>query len=194
MGKRTVSRAENDDARLSRTKSGGSLASGHSADSEESARTTSGTGAGFSAAAPGTAQTTPRNRGLGMLIITAYGIFAVSAFARAFYQIMPFPQAEKVQFADAPLALSLSAFAAAVYILATLALARTSAAAWKVALVAVLIEMAGVIGVGTWTLLQPELFEVATVWGFFGRDYGYIPLVLPFIGLFWLFRHRLNRS
>ncbi|NDK31227.1 hypothetical protein FH975_05490 [Nesterenkonia sp. Hz 6-5] len=125
-----------------------------------------------------------------MLIITAYGIFAVSAFARAFYQITPFPQEGKVQFVDAPLALSLSAFAAAVYVVATLALARTSATAWRVALVAVLIEMFGVIGVGTWTLIQPELFEVATVWGGFGRDYGYIPLVLPFVGLFWLFRHR----
>lgn len=136
---------------------------------------------------------TPRNRGVGMLIITAYGIFAVSAFARAFYQIAPFPQEDKVQFGDAPLALSLSAFAAAVYILATLALARTTSTAWKVALVAVLIEMVGVIGVGTWTLVQPELFEVATVWGGFGRDYGYIPLVLPFVGLFWLLKHRSGR-
>ncbi|TLP97578.1 hypothetical protein FEF26_07125 [Nesterenkonia salmonea] len=125
-----------------------------------------------------------------MLIITAYGIFAVSAFARAFYQITPFPQEGKVQFVDAPLALTLSAFAAAVYVVATLALARTSATAWRVALVAVLIEMVGVIGVGAWTLIQPELFEVATVWGGFGRDYGFIPLILPFVGLFWLFRHR----
>lgn len=136
---------------------------------------------------------TPRNRGVGMLIITAYGIFAVSAFARAFYQIIPFPQQDKVQFADAPLALSLSGFAAAVYILATFALARITATAWKVALAAVLIEMVGVIGVGVWTLVQPELFEVATVWGGFGRDYGYIPLVLPFVGLFWLLRHRAGR-
>ncbi|WP_328821791.1 hypothetical protein [Nesterenkonia haasae] len=141
-------------------------------------------------AAAATPAKSPRNRGVGMLIITAYGIFAVSAFARAFYQITPFPQEGKVQFVDAPLALSLSAFAAAVYVVATLALARTSATAWRVALVAVLIEMFGVIGVGTWTLIQPELFEVATVWGGFGRDYGYIPLVLPFVGLFWLFRHR----
>ena len=164
MGKRTVSRGRNHDA------------------------------AGFSAAAPGTSVPTPRNRGVGMLIITAYGIFAVSAFARAFYQITPFPQEDKVQFADAPLALGLSAFAAAVYILATLALARTSAAAWRIALAAVLVEMAGVIGIGTWTLVQPSAFEVATVWGFFGRDYGFIPLILPFLGLFWLLRHRPSET
>jgi hypothetical protein len=140
--------------------------------------------------AEATPSKTPRNRGVGTLIITAYGIFAVSAFARAFYQITPFPQEDKVQFVDAPLALTLSAFAAAVYVVATLALARTSTSAWRVALVAVLIEMVGVIGVGAWTLVQPELFDVATVWGGFGRDYGFIPLILPFVGLFWLFRHR----
>ncbi|WP_192892573.1 hypothetical protein [Nesterenkonia natronophila] len=144
----------------------------------------SGDGAGT------TPSKTPRNRGVGTLIITAYGIFAVSAFARAFYQITPFPQEGKVQFVDAPLALTLSAFAAVVYMVATLALARTSTSAWRVALVAVLIEMVGVIGVGAWTLVQPELFDVATVWGGFGRDYGFIPLILPFVGLFWLFRHR----
>ncbi|WP_324615305.1 hypothetical protein [Nesterenkonia sedimenti] len=137
---------------------------------------------------------TPRNRGIGMLIITAYGVFAVSSFARAGYQIVPLPQEDKVQFADAPLALTLSAFAAAVYIIATLALARTTTTAWKVAMVAVLIEMIGVIGVGAWTLVQPELFEVATVWGGFGRDYGFIPLILPFVGLFWLLKHRPAHS
>ncbi|WP_208009717.1 hypothetical protein [Nesterenkonia sphaerica] len=145
---------------------------------------------GAGAGAEKTPSKTPRNRGVGTLIITAYGIFAVSAFARAFYQIAPFPQEGKVQFVDAPLALTLSAFAAAVYVVATLALARTSPTAWSVALAAVLIEMAGVIGVGAWTLVQPELFEVATVWGGFGRDYGFIPLILPFVGLFWLLRHR----
>ncbi|NLS11091.1 hypothetical protein HGQ17_14015 [Nesterenkonia sp. MY13] len=129
-----------------------------------------------------------------MLIITAYGVFAVSSFARAGYQIVPLPQEDKVQFADAPLALTLSAFAAAVYIIATLALARTTTTAWKVAMVAVLIEMIGVIGVGAWTLVQPELFEVATVWGGFGRDYGFIPLILPFVGLFWLLKHRPAHS
>lgn len=125
----------------------------------------------------------PRNRGIGMLIITAYGIFAVSSFARALYQVL-------AEFEVSPVAYSLSAFAAMVYILATLALARTGPTAWKVALAAVLIEMAGVIGIGLWTVLDPELFNEATVWSHFGQGYGYIPLILPFVGLFWLLRHR----
>lgn len=130
---------------------------------------------------------TPRNRGVGMLIITAYGIFAVSATARALYQIL-------VHFDDAPVAYSLSAFAAGVYVFATLALARTSAAAWRAALVAVLIEMVGVLGVGAWTYLDPELFDEATVWSHFGQGYGFVPLVLPFIGLYWLLSHRPSQD
>lgn len=126
---------------------------------------------------------TPRNRGVGMLIITAYGIFAVSSFARALYQIA-------VHFDDAPVAYLLSAFAAAVYIVATVALARRGPAAWKTALAAVLVEMAGVVGIGLWTVLDPQLFDEATVWSHFGEGYGYIPLILPFVGLFWLLRHR----
>ncbi|WP_010524032.1 hypothetical protein [Nesterenkonia sp. F] len=125
----------------------------------------------------------PRNRGVGMLIITAYGIFAVSSTARALYQLI-------VHFEDAPVAYVLSAAAAAVYILATLALARTSAAAWRTALVAVLVELVGVVGVGLWTVLEPRLFADATVWSHFGQGYGHVPLVLPLIGLFWLLRHR----
>lgn len=126
---------------------------------------------------------TPRNRGVGMLIITAYGIFAVSSFARALYQIL-------VHFDDSPVAYLLSAFAAAVYIVATVALARSGPKAWTVAFVAVLVEMAGVVGIGLWTVLDPELFNEATVWSHFGQGYGYIPLILPFLGLFWLLRHR----
>lgn len=126
---------------------------------------------------------TPRNRGIGMLIITAYGIFAVSSFARALYQIL-------TDFSSAPVAYGLSAFAAAVYIVATIALARTGDTAWRVALAAVVVELLGVLSVGVWTFVEPELFNRATVWSHFGEGYGYLPLLLPFIGLFWLLRHR----
>lgn len=132
------------------------------------------------------ARATPRNRGVGMLIITAYGIFAVSATARALYQVV-------TDFSASPMAYSLSAVAALVYVFATLALARTSTAAWRAALVAVLIELAGVLGVGLWTFLDPQLFAEATVWSHFGQGYGYVPLVLPFVGLAWLWRHRPSR-
>ncbi|WP_390904985.1 hypothetical protein [Nesterenkonia marinintestina] len=126
---------------------------------------------------------TPRNRGVGMLIITAYGIFAVSATARALYQSV-------FHFAEAPVAYLLSAFAALVYVVATVALSRRSVAAWKTAMSAVLIELFGVLGVGLWTVLVPDLFADDTVWSHFGSGYGYVPLVLPVVGLYWLWRHR----
>ncbi|MBO0596213.1 hypothetical protein I2485_07930 [Nesterenkonia sp. E16_7] len=132
---------------------------------------------------PSHASPTPRNRGVGMLIITAYGIFAVSSFARALYQIL-------TDFDASPVSYSLSAFAAAVYIVATVALAKIGPRAWLVALIAVLVELTGVLAVGLWTYLDPELFNEATVWSHFGEGYGFVPLVLPFIGLFWLLRHR----
>ncbi|GAA1119583.1 hypothetical protein [Nesterenkonia jeotgali] len=132
---------------------------------------------------PRNASPTPRNRGVGMLIITAYGIFAVSSFARALYQIL-------TDFDASPVSYTLSAFAAGVYIVATIALARIGPRAWLLALVAVLVELTGVLGVGLWTYLDPELFNEATVWSHFGEGYGFVPLVLPFIGLFWLLRHR----
>lgn len=141
------------------------------------------TGGAEPAAEPSAQAAPARNRGVGMLIITAYGVFAVSSFARALYQLI-------TDFSTAPLAYLLSAFAAAVYIVATVALARTGTVAWMVALVAVLVEMFGVLGVGLWTVMDPELFDRATVWSQFGQGYGYLPLLLPFLGLFWLLKHR----
>ncbi len=124
-----------------------------------------------------------RTTGAGRLLITVYGIFAISASARAGYQIA-------TQFNDAPIAYLLSAFAAAVYILATISLARPGHA-WAVsATVAICIELAGVLVVGLLSMLDARAFPHATVWSMFGRGYGFVPLVLPFIGLWWLYRHR----
>ena len=87
-----------------------------------------------------------------------------------------------------------SAFAAVVYVVATLSLARSGPRAWRVALAAVLVELAGVVGVGLWTVLDPGLFADETVWSRFGAGYGYVPLVLPVVGLAWLLAHRPERS
>ena len=44
--------------------------------------------------------------------------------------------------------------------------------------------------VGSLTVLDPELFPDATVWSAYGQGYGYLPLLLPFLGLAWLVRTR----
>jgi hypothetical protein len=124
-----------------------------------------------------------KNLGIGRLLIAVYGIFAVSATARASYQLLR-------EFDQAPLAYSLSAIAAVIYILATLSLAKSGPAWRKVAFAAVLFELVGVLGVGTLSILHPELFGHPSVWSNFGMGYGFIPLVLPVLGLIWLVKRR----
>ncbi|GII97210.1 hypothetical protein [Sinosporangium siamense] len=116
--------------------------------------------------------------GPGRVLVAIYGVFALAAGARAGVQIA-------TRFAEAPVAYSLSAFAAAVYIVATVALAK---GARRTALVACGIEMAGVLVIGAVSLLFPASFPDQTVWSEFGRGYVFIPLVLPAVGLYWLVR------
>nr|BFE66076.1 membrane protein [Dactylosporangium thailandense] len=123
----------------------------------------------------------PLNRGFGRVLVFVYGVFALSASARAGVQI-------GTKFSEAPLAYSLSALAALVYIVATVALARSSATSRRVAWFAVGFELLGVLAVGTASLVDGKAFPDATVWSDYGQGYGYVPLVLPFIGLFWLWR------
>ncbi|MBG0830417.1 hypothetical protein HS041_21890 [Planomonospora sp. ID67723] len=113
-------------------------------------------------------------------MVAVYGIFALAAGARAAVQIAR-------QFDDAPLAYVLSAFAALVYLVLAVALARGNRV---LALVACGVELAGVLIVGTLSLVDPGAFPKATVWSGFGSGYVFIPLVLPLLGLFWLSRRK----
>ncbi|MGA4995724.1 hypothetical protein [Nonomuraea bangladeshensis] len=118
--------------------------------------------------------------GPGRALIAVYGLFSLAAGARAAVQIA-------TKFGEAPLAYSLSAFAAAVYILLTAALWR---GARRLALAALLVELAGVLIIGTASVLDPAAFPDETVWSVYGKGYLFIPLVLPLVGLYWLRRQR----
>ena len=124
-----------------------------------------------------------RNTGPGRLLIAVYGVFAISATARAGYQIL-------TKFSEAPLAYLLSAFAALVYLVATVSLAKAGTTWFKVSVAAVLVELVGVLVVGTLSILDSVQFPHETVWSLFGRGYGFIPLLLPILGLVWLYRRR----
>ncbi|MBG6083800.1 hypothetical protein [Zhihengliuella flava] len=128
-------------------------------------------------------RTTSRHTGLGRIIVAVYGVFALSATARAAYQIA-------TDFSAAPLAYLLSALAAVVYIVATISLATRRRGGWALSLGAVLFELVGVLVVGTLSFAAPQLFAHPAVWSHFGSGYGYIPLLLPLLGLWWLWRHR----
>lgn len=129
-------------------------------------------------------QTRPRMTGIGRVLVIVYAIMALAATGRSFVQIVR-------KFEEAPLAYSLSAAAAVVYIIATLALVLARHRGWyTVAWVAIVFELAGVLIVGTLSLVVPELFQHDSVWSVFGRGYLFIPLVLPVIGIWWLRTHR----
>jgi TRAP-type C4-dicarboxylate transport system permease small subunit len=118
------------------------------------------------------------------VLIAVYALFALSASARAAVQIA-------TKFGHAPVAYVLSAFAAVVYILATVTFAIGSPTARRIAVVSCSVELAGVLAVGTWSLADPATFPDATVWSSYGSGYGFVPLVLPVFGLLWL--RRLTR-
>ncbi len=117
--------------------------------------------------------------GPGRLLVAVYGLFALSASARAVVQIA-------TKFSHAPVAYLLSALAGAVYIIATVTLTNGSPTARRIAVVSCSVEFAGVLAVGTWSLLDPATFPDATVWSGYGSGYGFVPLVLPVFGLLWL--------
>jgi hypothetical protein len=127
------------------------------------------------------------NAGAGRVLVAVYGVFALAATARASVQLL-------TRFEEAPLAYLLSALAGLIYIVATITLARGTRASRRLALVAILIELGGVLTVGTLSVVDPEAFPRATVWSVYGIGYGFVPLVLPILGLAWLWHIRSTTS
>lgn len=124
--------------------------------------------------------------GPGKVLIAVYGVFALAACARAGVQIA-------TRFDEAPLAYLLSALAGVIYLLATIMLARGTRTSRRIATVALVVELVGVLTVGTLSVLDPEAFPRATVWSIYGIGYGFVPLVLPILGLWWLYATRPAR-
>ncbi|MBD8584671.1 MULTISPECIES: hypothetical protein [unclassified Frigoribacterium] len=128
-------------------------------------------------------QKSSRAVGVGRVLIAVYAVLALAATGRSVFQILE-------QFDEAPLAYTLSALAAVVYIVATVSLIRRGRTSYAVAWATISFELAGVLIVGLVTVLDPELFPDDTVWSWFGRGYGFVPLVLPVLGILWLLRSR----
>lgn len=128
--------------------------------------------------APGAAR---RTTGLGRVLVALYAVFAIAAVSRASVQIA-------TDFHEAPLAYVLSAFAGVVYVLATVGLGRSGPRWRRVAWIACSVELLGVLTVGSLSLADAEAFPRATVWSGYGAGYGFIPLVLPVLGLVYLRR------
>ena len=120
--------------------------------------------------------------GPGKVIAVVYGIFTLC------YQLIR-------KFDEAPLAILLSLLSAIIYAIAAVSLAKRGERARQLAVITIVVELLGVLGIGVFSYAAPQFFPLASVWSHFGQGYGYIPLVLP--GLWWLYRaaHRTtNRS
>jgi hypothetical protein len=125
-----------------------------------------------------TSNSTRTGHGFGRVLVFVYGIFALAATGRSSVQLA-------TKASEAPLPYALSALAGVVYIVATYALATGRR---SLALATVGIELVGVLTVGVTSLVLPQDYPDATVWSDFGAGYGYVPLVLPMVGLWWLLR------
>jgi hypothetical protein len=121
--------------------------------------------------------------GPGMLLVWFYGVMVVGAVSRSAYEIA-------AHFDRAPLSYTLSAVAGVVYGFITYSLVRGGETARRAAQVCCAAELAGVLVVGTWTLIEPSAFHDSTVWSDYGMGYVFIPVLLPLSALYWLRKSR----
>ncbi len=117
------------------------------------------------------------------ILIALYLVFAVAATARGVVQIA-------TKFDQAPLAYLLSLFSGIVYIAAAVGLVTDRRWSRPLAWAAVGTEMVGVVVIGLLSVFDQEAFPHDTVWSRFGAGYGYVPIILPVLGLMWLWHTR----
>ncbi len=138
---------------------------------------------------------------VGVILAVSYPVLAISTCFRAVYQIFENDPT------NTPL---LTLIAAGCYILATIGFARqpradveppkreprtffgrwyrdlTPQTAWRISVYVLVFETILTIVVGTLSYVRPDLLG-RNVWSYFGRDYGYFPLIQPLLGIAWLF-------
>ena len=120
-----------------------------------------------------------RRSGAHQVLLLLYALFTVAAGARSVVQLATDP-------GRAPLAYALSLVAALTYALGWVAIRRASAGHTWFASRMLWVELAGVLTVGTLSLVEPDWFPDPSVWSYFGIGYGFVPAILPIAGLLWL--------
>jgi hypothetical protein len=121
--------------------------------------------------------------GAGRVLVVVYAVLAIASTARAAFELA-------TKYSQAPLPYALSTFAAIVYCVITWALIRSTPTSRRVATVGMVVELVGVLVVGTLSVVDGSAFPKSSVWFWYGRDYLFIPLVLPVLGLIFLRRSR----
>jgi len=141
-------------------------------------------------AQPAEARPAGTSHGPGRLLIAVYAVLAIGATVRSLYELA-------TKFSAAPVSYSLSLFAAVVYVVITICLIRGTPRAQQIAQAGMWIELVGVLVVGTLSIVNKDLFTnpetgkaVSSVWYWYGRDYLFVPLVLPVLGLLFIRRQK----
>ena len=117
------------------------------------------------------------------ILIALYLVFALAATSRGIVQVA-------TTFRAAPLAYVLSLASGLVYIAAAVGLISSRWWSRGLAWTACGSELVGVLVIGTASLVDRAAFPRDTVWSRFGSGYGYFPVLLPLLGLMWLWYSR----
>lgn len=123
----------------------------------------------------------------GVILAVSYPVLALSAGVRAFYQL--FLKEGVINNLPA----ILSGIAAICYLVATVGFVVRKKWAWRLSVSMLTFELAMVLVVGVLSLLIPDTIG-RTVWGRFGADYAFFPLIQPLLGLAWLFHRQTRRA
>ena len=129
-----------------------------------------------------------RSRGVVDALAFFYGLWSFSALGRSTYEYF-FKHPRPATLVPA----HLSTFVGVLYIFIIVGLRRRSPRAWRVTLALLLVELAGVLIVGTIDVVWRP-FPYATVWSNYGIGYFFMPLILPFLGLTWILRRETRAA
>lgn len=116
-----------------------------------------------------------------LVLLALYALFILASGSRAVVQIA-------TKFDEAPVAYLLSAVAACTYVAGWFAIRRAAHGRPGFARVMLWVELGGVVVVGTLSLVVRDWFPDASVWSDYGEGYGWVPAILPVLGLIWVHR------
>lgn len=125
------------------------------------------------------ADTRPRSLGLGRVVMALFWVFGVWTTVTGVLDL--------VHVGEGPLGSAIvSVLAGVVYLVAAVGITHNGRRMRIIGWAAMVVSAVGPILVGLLGLGLPELSATRSPWGAFGGHYFFIPLVLPVIGLVWL--------